>query len=242
MFERWDEVELDLRVEATLALDEGLVPPPQLVAFGPHEALGMVTLRPFGPEGPLSALIEVLALLLPLGARRVALALPGRLREVPEVGDHMPADPDDVSAVTDGVSAATDGVPAGEDDTASGDDVAMVGPGAMLVVATAETTPAGAALAGRVLPLAHDGDCWQWRDDEAVDLDADDWEVTRALGELLRACDDLYERPRDRHELQAQLGRCLLLGHAMLLTPVAADLLEPARIAPGPAMLWPPAG
>lgn len=205
MFERWDEVELDLRVEATLQLDEGSVPAPLLVAFGDDDLVGAVRLRPFDGAEVLPALVEVLALLLPLGASRLALGLPGEVRETLE-------GPDDV-------------------------------PDAVLVVATAQVTPEGGTdLAGRVLALAFDGDCWQWRDEQAVDLDADTWEVTRALAILLRAQETVPVGPRDEeelHALQAQLGRCLLLGHEVLFDTAVADRLEPSRlhlehVPPGP--------
>lgn len=208
MFERWDEVELDLRVEATLQLDEGSVPAPLLVAFD-DDLVAAVRLRPFHGAGVLPALVEVLALLLPLGARRLALGLPGEVRETPEGPDDVPGDV----------------------------------PDAVLVVATAQLTPEGGTdLAGRVLALAFDGDCWQWRDEQAVDLDADAWEVTRALAILLRAQETVPAGPRDEeelHALQAQLGRCLLLGHEVLFGTAVADRLEPSRlhlehVPPGP--------
>jgi hypothetical protein len=59
-------------------VDAGLPPAPALVAFAGDRPLGFVRLRPVGPGEVVQALLEVLALLLPLGADRVALALPGR--------------------------------------------------------------------------------------------------------------------------------------------------------------------
>lgn len=204
MFERWDEVELDLRVEATLQLDGGSVPVPLLIAFDDDGLVAAVRLRPFDAAGLLPALVEMLALLLPLGARRLALGLPGEVRDAPE----------------------------GPDDP----------PDAVLVVATARVTPQGGTdLAGRVLALAFDGDCWQWRDEQSVELDVDGWEVTRALAVLLRA-HPASAGPRDEaelHALQAQLGRCLLLGHEVRFGTAVADRLEPSRlhldhVPPGP--------
>jgi hypothetical protein len=201
MFERWDEVELDLQVEATLALDEGYAPEPLLVAFDEHEPVGIVGLRPFDSDGVLQALVEVLALLLPLGARRIALTLPGQARDVPDGGPSAP--------------------------TASGTQ------GPLVVLATADAVGQGATrLRARVLPLAHDGDCWQWQEQDAVDVDAGVWDVTRALAVLLEAPAPLAaEADRERTQLQAQLGRCLLLGHMVTLAPPAADRLEPGRLA-----------
>lgn len=202
MFERWDEVELDLRVQATLALDEGAVPVPLLVAFSDDAAIAVVGLRPFGADGLLPALVEVLALLLPVGAHRLALGLPGQTR-------------------------GAEGAP--DDDS-----------GPLLVVATAEAGAEGrVALAGRILPLAHDGSCWQWRDEQAVDLDTEAWEVTRALADLLRARRTIHDDCGELEQLQAQLARCLLLGHEVDLGQATADRLEPARSAVGPARLGP---
>jgi hypothetical protein len=221
MFEHWDEVELDLRVEATLQLDAGSLPVPQLVAFGDEGFVAEVRLRPFDAAGLLSALVEVLALLLPLGARRLALGLPGEVRETPEA----PAADQGAGLETD-----ADAVPDTDPDAV---------PDAVLVVATARTMPEGRTdLAGRVLALAFDGDCWQWRDDLAVDLDVDEWEVTRALAILLAAHEGDSGGPADdeeQHTLQAQLGRCLLLGHEIRLDPTIADLLEPGRLDLAPA-------
>ncbi len=210
MFERWDEVELDLQVEATLALDEGYAPEPLLVAFDEQEPVAIVRLRPFEPDGVLQALVEVLALLLPLGARRIALTLPGVARDVP---DEAP------SALT-----------------ASGT------PTALLVLATADALGQGPTrLRARVLPLAHDGDCWQWQEHDAVDVDADEWDITSALAVLLEAPAPLEaEAAQDRTQLQAQLGRCLLLGHLVTLAPPAADRLEPGRLAVVDPLSLPP--
>lgn len=201
MFEQWDEVELDLQVETTLALDEGYAPEPLLVAFDEKEPVGVVGLRPFEPEGVLQALVEVLALLLPLGARRVALALPGRARDVAGAGG---------TALT------------AEDPYA-----------ALVVLATADAIGDGPAeLRARVLPMRHDGDCWQWQEQDVVDVDADEWDITRALGVLLDAPAPLEaDAAQDRTQLQAQLARCLLLGHVVTLAPPAADRLEPGRLA-----------
>jgi hypothetical protein len=201
MFEHWDEVELDLQVEATLALDEGYALQPLLVAFDDHEPVGIVGLRPFEAEGVLQALVEALALLLPLGARRIALTLPGRAREVPDAG------PTSLTG-TDGEAA-------------------------LVVIASADAVGDGPTrLRARVLPLAHDGDCWQWQEHDAVDVDADEWDITQALAVLLDAPTTLEaESVEDRTKLQAQLARCLLLGHLVTLAPPAADRLEPGRLA-----------
>ena len=212
MFEQWDEVELDLRVEATLALDDGRPPEPLLVAFDDDAPLAVVALRPFDHQGVLQALVEVLALLLPLGARRIALGLPGRARD-----DELGELPLDLGEVADH---------------------------ALLVVATATgAVREPAHLTARILPLAFDGDCWQWHEECIVDIDAEAWDITRALGVLLSdAPEGLGAATRDRGELQAQLARCLLLGHMVALAPAVADDLEPDRaegLAPRPPLLEP---
>lgn len=218
MFERWDEVELDLKVETMLALDEGAVPAPLLVAFDERDQVAVVGLRPFDPEGVLQALVEVLALLLPLGTRRVALGLPGRVRDVEGPGGPEPGTAAPPEA---GVAPPPDGGP-------------------ILVVATGGLDgDAEVRLGARVLPLAHDGACWQWRDDEAIDIDAHAWDVTRALGALLDPDAGMVDRGvRDRAELQAQLARCLLLGHTVALSGEVADELEPDRLAAGARGPW----
>ncbi len=209
MFERWAEVELDLRVEATMALDDGRTPAAMLVAFDEHAPVSVVELRPMASGELLQALVEVISLLLPLGARRLALALPGQVRE-----EHA--------------------APSAAD--------AQVGDGPLLVVASADgagTRPA--SLRARVLPLTHDGTCWQWREDGEVEIDAAAWDVTRALGVLLDAPRRLLGTDaQERRELQAQLARCLLLGHVVVLAPGMADRLEPARRDQGAADLSPP--
>jgi hypothetical protein len=75
---RWEDVESELLDLATLDLLVGSDPRPTLAAFIGDRPLAMVGLRPFAPGEALQALIEVLALLLPLGADRLAFAAPAR--------------------------------------------------------------------------------------------------------------------------------------------------------------------
>jgi hypothetical protein len=56
----------------------GLPPRPTLTAYAGEEGLAIVGLRPFGPGELLGPLVELAALLLPLGADRFGLAVPGR--------------------------------------------------------------------------------------------------------------------------------------------------------------------
>jgi hypothetical protein len=53
-------------------------PSPHLVAVAGEIPLGIIRLRPFPPGGVHDPLVEVMALMVPLGADRVSLALPGR--------------------------------------------------------------------------------------------------------------------------------------------------------------------
>jgi hypothetical protein len=73
----WGEVTDTLLALAACDLDDGGPPIPRLAAFRREEALTISTLRPHPPTGALDAVVELLALFVPLGADRVALALPG---------------------------------------------------------------------------------------------------------------------------------------------------------------------
>jgi hypothetical protein len=89
---RWADAPADLLHLAATDLDSGCTPAPTLVAFRGDDALALVGLRPFERDELLQALLEVLALLLPLGADRLGLALTGRAWRlddpiVPVVGD-----------------------------------------------------------------------------------------------------------------------------------------------------------
>ena len=75
---RWESIESELLDLATIDLLTGNDPRPTLAAFIGERPLALVGLRPFAPGEALQALIEVLALLLPLGADRLAFAAPAR--------------------------------------------------------------------------------------------------------------------------------------------------------------------
>jgi hypothetical protein len=60
-------------------LEEGRGLAPSLLAFAGERPLGLVRLRPHGTGEAVQALLEILALLLPLGADRIVLVLPGRV-------------------------------------------------------------------------------------------------------------------------------------------------------------------
>lgn len=74
----WIDATPTLLAFASDDLDVGGAPLPMLLAFAGDELHAVVTLRPFGPDELLQALIEVLSLLLPLGADRLACSLPAR--------------------------------------------------------------------------------------------------------------------------------------------------------------------
>ena len=77
-----------------LAEGDAPVPRPWLVAFDEDELLVLVGLRPFAPgqyEGPL---VEAMALVLPLGADRVSVALPARAWSLDDPVPPVTADAD----------------------------------------------------------------------------------------------------------------------------------------------------
>jgi hypothetical protein len=74
----WAEDTARLLTLAALDLEQGLPPRPTLTAYAGDDGLAVVGLRPFGPGEFLQPLVELLALLLPLGADRFGLAVPGR--------------------------------------------------------------------------------------------------------------------------------------------------------------------
>jgi hypothetical protein len=201
MFERWDEVEVDLRVEATLALDGGGAPRPVLAAFRGPEPLGVAALRPFAHDGLLAALVEVMALLLPLGADRVALALAGRPQPRPG------------GAVGIVLSDADLGADRGE---------------LALLATSVEARGSGPCrLRSRLHPLVREEGRWHWRPDDATDLDAHRCEVTSALATLVEGRGVLADEDPAAGRLHHQLARCLLRGHRMALAPGVAARLEP---------------
>lgn len=75
---RWTQLEQLLLDEAAPDLADGGSPLPRLAAAIDDEVVALGVLRPFEVTGPVTALVEVLALLLPLGVNRVALRLGGR--------------------------------------------------------------------------------------------------------------------------------------------------------------------
>lgn len=74
----WPQCTHLLRSFATEDLDLGMSPQPTLLAYEGEQPLATVMLRPFGEGQAVAAIVEVLAVVLPLGADRIVLSLPGR--------------------------------------------------------------------------------------------------------------------------------------------------------------------
>ncbi len=92
----WDLVEPSLLALASADLDAGRPPAPTLIAFAGDEPQAVAALRPFGPGELVPALVELLALFLPLGSDRLALSLPGHawpLDECAAAAEPTGADP-----------------------------------------------------------------------------------------------------------------------------------------------------
>ncbi len=93
----WDEIESFLLDGALTELDHGFAPLPALAAFAGEDPVAVGNLRPFEPGEIVPALVEVLALLLPLEVDRLALLLPARAWSI--------ADP--IPPVTEGIDLRT---------------------------------------------------------------------------------------------------------------------------------------
>lgn len=89
----WTEIEPFLLDGASHDLAVGVGPLPTLAAAIDEDVVALGVLRPFDDTGPVPALVELLALLLPLGVNRVALRLSGRawstLDPIPPVSDSV---------------------------------------------------------------------------------------------------------------------------------------------------------
>ena len=184
----WEEAEGFLLELAAGDLDAGTWPLPTLLACIDDEAVAVNTLRPFDEEELVPALVEVLALLLPLGVNRVALLLPGRawstLDPIPPVAEE-------------------------------GDLRARV-----LILLQADGGHRPCRYSSRLRELREEPGDGRWRIGEVVAEGSQDAEapVLDALGILLDRRDEL-RRDTTGSALVAQLGRVLLLGHRLALTP-----------------------
>jgi hypothetical protein len=102
----WDDVPDSLLALAACELDDGSSPQPRLLAHRGSEPVAIATLRPFAPHTVLDPVIELLALLLPLGTDRVAIALPCRLWPV-DTSRPVVAEADGIDLRQRGVVVAT---------------------------------------------------------------------------------------------------------------------------------------
>lgn len=189
----WDDIDDHLLAGARSALHAGSTPLPTIAAFVGEEPVAVGVLRPFDERGPLPAVVELLALLLPCEVDRLALLLPGRAWSLQ----------DPVAPVCD-----------------AGDLRARV-----VVVVRADGLERPCATRTRLLAVApsEDGDPPALIDAgvDGTDLEAP---VVDALRILLDARDELHA-DADGAELIAQLGRVLLLGHELALSPQLAERL-----------------
>ncbi|MFP4234987.1 MAG: hypothetical protein ACLFUG_08665 [Nitriliruptoraceae bacterium] len=194
----WEEVPGYLLDLAHRDLSTGPDPLPSVVAFAGEDPLAVGVLRPFDQGGPVPALVELLALLLPLGVDRLGLTLSGRAWSF---DDPVP--------------------PVCEE----GDLRQQV---LLLVLADASSGPCTVHAELRAIEPA-DQAAAGWRlsaplvADEVTDGVAEA-PLAHALRVLLDHRGELEEETDDR-ALVGQLGRILLLGHALALAPEPTERL-----------------
>lgn len=179
------------------------IPIPTVLAFAGDQPIGVVGLRPFGPGGAGQALLEVLSLLVPLGADRLAFAATGRIWSV---DDPIPpvCDAGDLRQRAIVVALAD----------------AHEGP-CRLTTSVHPFEGSGARLTLSP-PLTIEGD--------APPGDGPVGATASVLVGALEQRTQLQElaQPAD---LVAQLGRVLLLGHDLALAPDPAASLTDASVA-----------
>jgi hypothetical protein len=190
----WDEVPGYLLELAHRDLEMAPAPLPSVVAFAGEEPTAIGVLRPFDAGGPVPALIELLALLLPLGVDRIALTLSGRAW-----------------------SAADPVVPVCED----GDLRQQV-----LLLVQADVSTGSCTVDTELRAILPDEDpAAGWRlSAPLLDGELPEAPLVDALRILLEHRDDLEAEASDQ-ALLTQLGRILLLGHALALAPAPTDRL-----------------
>jgi hypothetical protein len=197
---RWEDARTDLLALAAADLDAAATPAPTLLAFGGDDALAVVSLRPFERDELVQALLEVLALLLPIGADRVAVSLPGRAWRLDE--PVAPVAP----------------------------DLDLRRP--VVVVTTADASQGPCTTTTTVHPVHVDDDGWRWLGGFDAGADDDDGApAVAAMRLLLDARGELSSGVAPDPRLAAQLGRVLLLGHVLALSPTAATALEQHTVA-----------
>jgi hypothetical protein len=225
---------------ALLADDVGTGPglAPTLLAFAGDRPLGLIRLRPHGSGEIVDVLVEILALLLPLGMDRAALALPGRAWSL-DGTDGVPWEAgssarhelmaDDASdRRTGGPSAHRAPTP---QDGPAAHDQDLRHPVAVVVLADAST--GACEVRSRIHPLRFDpdGSC-TWlpvvEPDGPVEAPA-----VAALQVLLDRRADLAAKAGQELGIAAQFGRVLLLGHEISLAPLTTRRLLAATTASG---------
>jgi hypothetical protein len=201
---RWEDVTEDVLWMVEPEVAAGFPPPPVLAAFAGDEPVAVVGLRPFGPGEVVDPLVEVLALLLPLGADRVVLALPARIWDA---DDPCAGDVAGVDLRTTAVAITT-----------------VDGHGRATPDLHGSVHPYGID--------DHGGHGWLPTDLPA-DLGAPEGPATPSLACLVGGRDQLAAEP-DPTTVALQFARCLLRGHKVILSPHVAERLEAATTsAPG---------
>ena len=189
----WEEVEELLLVGAESDLHAGFTPLPTLAAFSGEEAVALCVLRPLDERGPVPALVELLALLLPCDVDRLALLLPGRAWSLD----------DPIAPVCDAGDLRTP----------------------VVVLITADGTQRPCRPRSRVLRIDTTADGSPGL--EACEL-AEPWEMEAPVVDALRILLDERDKlgpQAEQAELVAQLGRVVLLGHELALSPRLTDQL-----------------
>ncbi|MCC5947692.1 MAG: hypothetical protein JJT89_04475 [Nitriliruptoraceae bacterium] len=181
---------------------------PQLLAFDGDRPMARAGLRPFDADGLLPALIEVLSLLLPLGADRLALLATGRmwpLDEGPQAADAPEVRP-----------------AAGTKDARR----------PVVLIVTADAADGPCRITSRIHPLLDPVGDRARAGHTSVRLGArlqvDEGaggELRRALHVLLDERDELVHLA-DGFMLAGQFGRVQLLGHDLALSARTWDELE----------------
>ncbi len=192
---RWEEAEATLIGILVDDLRAAAEPIPTLLAFARDRALAIVGLRPFGPGEVDQALLEVLALLVPLGADRLAFAATGR-----------------VWSLDDPIVPVCD----------AGDLRQRA-----LVITVADGHDPARPLRGAIHPFEGDGDELTFLPPVAADQVPGGPAATLLEGAVAER--HALITLAQEHDLVAQLGRVLLLGHDLALAPDAAAELATVR-------------
>lgn len=167
----------------------GVAPAPMLVAHHGEVPLAIVVVRPFETGELGQAVLELLALLLPLGADRLVLSLPGR-----------------------GWSNRDPVPPVCEEGDLRQRLVVTVS-----VDGSVGTTP---TVTTEILTVEHDDD-GAWQLGTPLDPELLEAPVVAMMGALVAERHKLHLGSGHDEQVVAQLGRVLLLGHELALSPTA---------------------